>query len=219
MLYYGDNLPILRNRDYFPSESIDLIYLDSPFKSDQDYNVLFSEANGSASAAQVAAFRDTWRWDATARHAFDEMIETGGRPAEALAALRGLVGESDMLAYLSMMAPRLVELRRVLRKSGSLYLHCNSFADSYLRVLLDSVFDNGLRCEVIWDKGFRGTERKRNWQQSHDVLLFYTKTDEYTWNDIFQEYADPTMSRYNQTDEEGNSFALIKRRRSKDGSV
>ena len=98
MLYYGDNLPILRNRDYFPSESIDLVYLDPPFNSNQDYNVLFAEQDGSRSAAQIQAFTDTWRWDAGARRIFDETVEAGGKAAEALGAFRVLVGESDMLA-------------------------------------------------------------------------------------------------------------------------
>src|SRR5579863_7615805 len=99
MLYWGDNLDILRDRDKFPTESVELVYLDPPFKSNQDYNVLFAEQDGSRSEAQIQAFTDTWRWDVAARRAFDETVEKGGRPAEALVAFRALVGESDMLAY------------------------------------------------------------------------------------------------------------------------
>ncbi len=128
VLYYGDNLPILRNTEYFPSASIDLVYLDPPFNSNQDYNLLFAEQDGSRSAAQIRAFSDTWRWDVSARRAFDETAEAGGKAAEALAAFRSLVGESDLLAYLSMMAPRLVELRRVIKPTGSICLHSDPTA-------------------------------------------------------------------------------------------
>ena len=115
MLYWGDNLPILRNRDYFPSESVDLVYRDPPFKSNEDYNVLFSEADGTRSAAQIEAFSDTWRWDVTARQTFDETLERGGRAAEALGALRTLVGGSDELGtqrHLDFLQRKLVTTRR-----------------------------------------------------------------------------------------------------------
>src|SRR2546422_10521898 len=121
VLYYGDNLDILRR--YIESESVDLVYLDPPFKSDQDYNVLFQERNGSRAAEQVKAFEDTWRWDTAAAGAFHDVVQAGGRVADVLVAFEKFLGRNDMLAYLSMMAPRLVELYRVLRQTGSLYLH------------------------------------------------------------------------------------------------
>jgi DNA modification methylase len=121
-LYYGDNLAVLR--DYIPSQSVDLIYLDPPFNSRQDYNVLFAERDGARSASQITAFKDTWEWNEEAARSYEQVVEAGGRVAEAMRAFRTLLGGSDMLAYLAMMAPRLVELRRVLKESGSIYLHC-----------------------------------------------------------------------------------------------
>ncbi|MFI5417275.1 MAG: site-specific DNA-methyltransferase [Candidatus Lutacidiplasmatales archaeon] len=208
MLYYGDNLPILRNRDYFPSESIDLVYLDPPFNSNQDYNVLFAEQDGSRSAAQIQAFSDTWRWDATARRTFDETVEAGGKAAEALVAFRSLVGESDMLAYLSMMAPRLVELRRVLRVQGSLFLHCDPTASHYLKILLDGVFGPTVfRNEIIWKRTSAHSDSKRA-GRVHDVLLFYSRTDDPTWNPVYQPY-DPEYleTYYRYKDPDGRRYA------------
>ena len=112
-LYYGDNLPVLR--EHVKDETVDLVYLDPPFKSNQDYNVLFEEQDGSRSAAQIKAFEDTWRWDQAAAAAYHEVVEAGGRVSQAMQSFRTFLGESDMLAYLAMMAPRLVELRRVLK--------------------------------------------------------------------------------------------------------
>jgi site-specific DNA-methyltransferase (adenine-specific) len=191
MLYYGDNLPILRNKDYFPSESIDLVYLDPPFKSNEDYNVLFSEADGSRSAAQVGAFTDTWRWDVSARRTFDETVEAGGKAAEALVSFRSLVGESDTLAYLSMMAPRLVELRRVLKPTGSIYLHCDPAASHYLKVLMDSVFEpENFRNEIIWKRHSGHGNVTKSLGSVHDTLLFYVRSNDATWNPQYGTY-DP----------------------------
>ena len=132
-LYYGDNLDVLRGTDqdgrpYIPDQSVDLVYLDPPFNSRQDYNVLFAEKDGNRSAAQIIAFKDTWEWNLEAERAYIEVVEAGGRVADAMKAFRTLLGGSDMLAYLAMMAPRLIELRRVLKQSGSIYLHCDPTA-------------------------------------------------------------------------------------------
>lgn len=120
--------------------------------------------------------------------------------------------------YIAWMEPKVRECHRVLKPTGSFYLHCDSHANAHLRILLDKLFAREIRCEIIWYKGFRGTERKRNWQQSHDTLLFFTKSDDYTWNDQFQPYADPSMSRYNKLEKDGRRFAMIKRRHT-DGTV
>ncbi len=205
VLYYGDNLPILRNRDYFPSESVDLVYLDPPFNSNQDYNVLFAEQDGSRSAAQIQAFTDTWRWDASARRIFDETVEAGGKAAEALAAFRSLVGESDMLAYLSMMAPRLVELRRVLKPTGSIYLHCDPTASHYLKLLMDSIFgpENFLG-EVIWRRTAAHVTSRR-WPRLHDsILAFARNAASVTFNSLRVD-ADPGWvdREYRHEDERG----------------
>ena len=147
-LYYGDNLDVLR--EHVPDESVDLVYLDPPFNSNQSYNVLFAERDGSRSAAQIKAFDDTWRWDQAAAAAYQEVVEAGGKVSEALQAFRLFLGDNDMLAYLSMMAPRLVELHRVLKPTGSLYLHCDPTASHYLKLLLDGIFgSDNFRNEIV----------------------------------------------------------------------
>src|SRR3954462_9479327 len=119
-LYYGDNLDVLRL--HIADESVDLVYLDPPFNSNANYNVLFAERDGTQAASQIKAFEDTWTWDEDAARAFEEIVEQGGRVSQAMLAFRTLLGESDMMAYLAMMAPRLMELRRVLKPTGSIYL-------------------------------------------------------------------------------------------------
>jgi site-specific DNA-methyltransferase (adenine-specific) len=138
LLYYGDNLPVLRQ--YIADNSVDLIYLDPPFQSNRDYNVLFTGQDGTRAAAQIKAFEDTWRWDVAAVAAFQKAVEAGGKVSQAMQAFRLCLGENDMLAYLSMMAPRLVELQRVLKPTGSIYLHCDPTASHYLKLLLDAAF-------------------------------------------------------------------------------
>jgi site-specific DNA-methyltransferase (adenine-specific) len=179
LLYYGDNLDILCR--YVEDESVDLIYLDPPFKSNQDYNVLFEEQDGSRAAAQIKAFEDTWHWDSVASFAYQQMVEAGGKVSEALQAFRQLLGANDMLAYLTMMAPRLVELRRKLRPTGSIYLHCDPTASHYLKVLLDSIFgpDRFLN-EIVWQRTSSHNDPSR-YGRIHDSILFYSKTDNRTW--------------------------------------
>lgn len=175
-LYYGDNLDILRR--YIKDESVDLIYLDPPFNSNATYNVLFAEKNGSQSAAQIKAFGDTWHWDQAAAAAYQQVVEAGGRVADAMRAFRILLGDNDMLAYLAMMAPRLVELRRVLKPTGSIYLHCDPTASHYLKVLMDAIFGPAFfRNEIIWKRAQPKSHVSRRFSRSHDVLLFYAKTD------------------------------------------
>jgi site-specific DNA-methyltransferase (adenine-specific) len=147
-LFFGDNLDVLYQ--HLKDESVDLVYLDPPFNSNQDYNVLFREQDGTRSAAQVRAFEDTWRWDQAAADAFQQVVESGGKVSQAMQAFRTFLGETDMLAYLSIMAPRLVELRRVLKSTGSLYLHCDPTASHYLKLLMDAVFGpTTFRNEII----------------------------------------------------------------------
>jgi site-specific DNA-methyltransferase (adenine-specific) len=174
-LYYGDNLDILRR--YVASDSVELVYLDPPFKSNQDYNVLFAEQDGSRSAAQIKAFEDTWRWDEIAAKSYQETVEQNENEnaSNALRAFRQLLGDNDMLAYLSMMAPRLIELERVLKPGGSLYLHCDTTAGAHLRLLCDAIFDT--RCfqnEIVWSYRRWPTPAKY-FQRMHDVILFYSK--------------------------------------------
>ena len=195
-LYYGDNLDILRH--YVVDESVDLVYLDPPFNSNANYNVLFDEKDGRQAAAQIQAFEDTWKWDEAAARQFHETVEAGGRVADVLLAFQRFLGTNDMLAYLAMMAPRLVELRRCLKETGSLYLHCDPTASHYLKLLLDAVFGPGMfRSEIVWKRSSAHSDTKQGRKlhgHIHDVLLFYTKSDEWTWNPKYtpydQEYVD-----------------------------
>ena len=189
-LYYGDNLDILRR--YVQDESADLIYLDPPFNSNQTYNILFQEKDGSQSASQIKAFGDTWHWDEIAACSYEETIEAGGQVAEAMQAFKKLLGTNDMLAYLSMMAPRLVELRRALKPTGSLYLHCDPTASHFLKLMMDAVFGPAnFRTEIIWKRTSAHSDTRQGRRQHgriHDVLLFYTKTDDWNWNPVYTEY-------------------------------
>jgi len=192
-LYFGDNLPFLRNVDYFPSESVDLIYLDPPFNSSQDYNVLYKEAEGDLSTAQIKAFKDTWKWDesaALARHELNAPDSTASRKLVLLMnTLEEFLGHSPMYAYLLMMSLRLIELRRVLKPTGSLFLHCDSTASHYLKLVLDGIFEPGLfRNEIIWHYR-RWTASSKRLQRMHDVILFYAKSDSHKINPTF---VDPT---------------------------
>ena len=140
-LYFGDNLYVLRDQAAFPNESVDLIYLDPPFNSKRDYNLLFKSPKGQESEAQITAFEDSWHWGEQAEREFDEIVHgKNTEVAEMMLALRKFLGENDMMAYLTMMANRLLELHRVLKPTGSLYLHCDPTASHYLKVVLDGVF-------------------------------------------------------------------------------
>jgi adenine specific DNA methylase Mod len=186
-LYYGDNLQVLR--DSILDESVDLIYLDPPFNSQANYNVLFKAPTGEQSEAQIEAFEDTWHWNATAERAFDEVMQGSSTDAaEMLRAMRSFLKENDMMAYLTMMAARLIELHRVLKDTGSLFLHCDPSASHYLKLLLDVVFGpQGFQNEVIWKRTSAHSSSKR-FGPVHDVILYYAKGDEPVWNQVFQPY-------------------------------
>jgi len=208
LLYYGDNLDILRR--YVKDESVDLIYLDPPFKSNQDYNVLFKERNGTQSAAQIHAFEDTWQWDEAAALAYKEIVEAGGKVSQAMQAFHTYLGPNDMLAYLAMMAPRLVELRRVLKLTGSIYLHCDPTASHYLKILMDAVFGpvNFLN-EIVWRRTFAHGSSKR-YGPVHDILLFYAKSDEYLWTDMKVPHdPDYVAKHFRLRDKSGRNFEPI----------
>lgn len=209
-LYYGDNLDILR--EHIDENSVDLIYLDPPFQSNKDYNILFSEQDGTRAAAQIKAFGDTWKWDMASAAAYAEVVDLGGAVSTAMQAFRTLLGGSDMLAYLSMMAPRLVELQRVLKPSGSIYLHCDPTASHYLKLLMDSIFGPRNFCnEVIWHYR-KWPAGKYTFQRNHDVIFFYSNSDtkDRTFNQLYMERAASTLKRFGTAkivsghDEEGN---------------
>ena len=211
-LFYGDNLNVLRGSDnkgrrYIEDGSVDLIYLDPPFNSRQDYNVLFAEKDGNRSASQITAFKDTWEWNLEAERAYVEVVEHGGRVAQAMQAFRTLLGGSDMLAYLAMMAPRLIELRRVLKDTGSIYLHCDPTASHYLKLLMDGVFGAPMfKNEIIWKRTSAHSAAKR-WGDVHDSLIFFTKGPVRTWNEVFIRHTEEYVARYKRTDETGRPWA------------
>lgn len=181
-LFYGDNLEILR--EYIPDESVDLIYLDPPFNSQRTYNVLFKYESGEDSEAQIAAFDDTWHWNVTAEETFFELVtQAPDRVSKMIAALREFIGPSQMLAYLVMMAARLVELHRVLKSTGSLYLHCDPTASHYLKIILDTIFGPAhFKNEIIWDYQGWTHQKMGHFPRKHDILLFYTKSEDSTFN-------------------------------------
>lgn len=202
-LYYGDNLTILREE--IADESVDLIYLDPPFNSQASYNVLFRSPTGENSEAQIEAFEDTWHWNEHAEQAFDEVVNSGNlAAAEILRAMRSFLGENDMMAYLTMMSVRLIELHRVLRSKGSLYLHCDPVSSHYLKIILDGVF--GATCfknEIVWKRTSAHSASKK-WNDVHDIILFYTKSSAYTWNEVLLPYSEEYLSRYKHKDASGN---------------
>ena len=179
-LYYGDNLAVLR--ESIKDESIDLVYLDPPFNSNADYNVLFRASSGEQSPAQIEAFVDTWHWNDSAELAVDDVVQSGNQDAaNLLIAMRKFLGDNDMMAYLAMMAVRLIELRRVLKSTGSLYLHCDPTASHYLKLLLDAVFGSlSFRNEIIWQrsKNPKGSQHGiTRYSPSTDAIFYYTKSD------------------------------------------
>jgi len=191
-LYYGDNLDVLTR--YIKDESVDLVYLDPPFNSRQEYAVLFAEKDGSKSSSQFHAFEDTWEWNIEAKRAYEQIVERGGRVADALRAFWTFLGGSDMLAYLAMMAPRLVELRRVLKETGSIYLHCDPTASHYLKILMDAIFGpQFFRNEISWRRSSAHSDVKQGMKRCgrvRDVLLFYSKGQTNTWNSVYTPYAE-----------------------------
>jgi len=182
-LYYGDNLSVLR--DSIATESVDLIYLDPPFNSQANYNVLFKGPSGKMADAQIEAFEDTWHWGEGAERAFAEVLASPyTQAAELLRAMRSFLGENDVMAYLAMMAVRLIELHRVLKPTGSLYLHCDPTASHYLKVTLDSIFGKDrFVSEIIWRRtNARGTSGK--WPRLHDVILQYSKSSNFSFQQL-----------------------------------
>jgi len=173
-LYYGDNLFVLR--DSISDESVDLIYLDPPFNSKRDYNVLFKGPKGHSSEAQIEAFEDSWHWGTQAEREYGEILKSPNTDvSQMMVALRRFLDENDVMAYLTMMANRLLELHRVLKKTGSLYLHCDPTASAYLRIVLDGVFGKlNFQGEIVWRRTAAHVSGRR-WPRLHDVILCYAK--------------------------------------------
>jgi DNA modification methylase len=220
-LYYGDNLKVLRQ--YIKDESVDLIYLDPPFNSKRDYNIIYKEADSSESAAQKHAFTDSWHWDFAADAAYRRLTGSGaeerGVPSSLVTiveALRRALGTTDLLAYIVMMTERLIELRRVLKINGTLYLHCDPTASHHLRLILDSIFGpENFQNEIVWRRSTPKGLTTRRLTRNHDNLLCYTKSDQFTWNSdaTFQPYDstnldEKTAKKYCHRDPDGRIYRL-----------
>lgn len=200
-LWYGDNLGVLR--EHVADESVDLVYLDPPFNSNATYNVLFKSPAGEASQAQIEAFDDTWHWNETAERACDDVLESGNTDvAEMLRAMLSFLGRNDMMAYLAMMAVRLIELHRVLKPTGSLYLHCDPTASHYLKILLDAVFGKEwFTNEIIWRRTTPKGLAFTRFASTSDTILYYRKSGNYRWNEQYMPYSAEYLERYNLVDE------------------
>jgi DNA modification methylase len=205
-LYFGDNLHVLR--EHVADASVDLIYLDPPFNSKRDYNLLFKTPKGHESDAQITAFEDSWHWGEQAEREFNEILRQPNTDvAELMPALRSFLGENDMMAYVVMMANRLLELHRVLKPTGSLYLHCDPTASHYLKIVLDGVFSPlNFLSELIWKRTSAHSSAKR-YGPVHDTLLYYSKSDKHTWNNIYLPYEDDYVATFfDQEDPDGRRW-------------
>lgn len=202
-LFYGDNLAILR--EYVADQSIDLIYLDPPFNSNRSYNVLFKDESGKESQAQIEAFDDAWHWDRSALDAYLELLEDApAKVSKMIQALHDFIGENQMMAYLVMMTARLVELHRVLKPTGSLYLHCDPTASHYLKVILDAIFGaDKFVNEISWKRSGRRSAIYKIFRRAHDIVFLYSKTDEYIFNMVYEKPDDTLLEKYSQVDERG----------------
>jgi site-specific DNA-methyltransferase (adenine-specific) len=209
-LFYGDNLKVLR--EYIPDESVDLIYLDPPFNSSRNYNVLFKDESGTDSEAQITAFEDTWHWNPITGLAYNELRQQApDLVSKMMESLYDFIGPNQMMAYLVMMAARLVELHRVLKPTGSLYLHCDPTASHYLKIILDTTFGpQNFLSEIIWKRTSAHSSANRH-GAVHDILLFYAKSSHFTWNQQYEpydneyiktffEHVDPDGRRWKRTD-------------------
>ena len=210
-LFYGDNLTVLR--EHVQAASVDLVYLDPPFNSRADYNVLFAEKDGTQSTSQITAFEDTWEWNSDAEQAYRHVVEGGGQIADAMRAFRTFLGHSDMMAYLAMMAPRLLELKRVLKPSGSIYLHCDPTASHYLKMLMDSIFGaTNFRNEIIWKRTSAHSDSKqgsRHFGRVTDTIFFYAASEVNTWVVQHSPYDQAYIDRdYRRLDEDGRRYRI-----------
>jgi adenine specific DNA methylase Mod len=198
-LFYGDNLPILR--EHIPDESIDLVYLDPPFNSNRNYSVLFRDESGKHSEAQIEAFEDTWHWSEQAEETYRDLVtESPAEVGQAIKALRELIGTNQVMAYLVMMGARLVELHRVLKPTGSLYLHCDPTASHYLKIVMDAIFGpTRFRNEIVWRRyGAHNDvgQGSKHFGRVHDTLLFYVRDAVPQWHQLYKplgtEYVEKT---------------------------
>jgi DNA modification methylase len=205
-LFFGDNLDWLMK---MPDESVDLVYLDPPFNSKAAYNILYETPDNERGTAQAKVFRDTWEWLDEADDCFNRVLAHGGKIAAIINALTEALGKKDTMAYLVMMAARLIEIRRVMKPTASLYLHCDPAASHYLKIILDAIIGpRSFRNEIIWQRT-QAHGRAKRWGPIHDVILFYSASDDYVWNRVFQKFVQSYLdSHYRYTDKHG-TYRLV----------
>lgn len=210
VLYFGDNLDVLRK--HIPDESVDLIYLDPPFNSKRDYNVLFKENGGLDSEAQLQAFTDTWHWTDSVERAYYEIVQKAPqRVSRLIDALHGVIGQNDVMAYLVMMTIRLTELHRVLKPTGSLYLHCDPTMSHYIKIVLDQVFGpTNFRNEITWKRSHPKGLAFTRFASNHDIILSYAKTaGAAVWNEQYVPHSEESVKhQYTLRDENGKLYQL-----------
>ena len=212
-LFFGDNLGVLK--EHIKDESVDLIYLDPPFNSKRDYNLLFKSPKGKQSDAQIEAFKDSWTWGMQAASELDDLLKQKNTDlALVMNALVSFLGKNDMMAYLTMMANRLLELHRVLKPTGSLYLHCDPTASHYLKIVLDAVFGKEMfQNEIIWKRSSAHSDSKqgaRHFGRITDTIFFYSKSEiPDCWNPLHRAYDEKYITRdYHRTDADGRAYRL-----------
>lgn len=206
-LFYGDNLFVLR--EHILSESVDLIYLDPPFNSNRNYNVLFKDEHGQESESQITAFEDTWHWNLAAEQIYTELLtQAPDQVAKMIESLRSFIGTSQMMAYLVMMTVRLVELRRVLKPTGSLYLHCDPTASHYLKIILDTIFGvQNFRSEIIWKRTSSHGNVSTTYGDITDTILYYSCGNKPTWNQVYIPYTQQYIEKsFTHIDQDGRRF-------------
>jgi len=204
-LYFGDNLQIIRQ--FIKDETIDLIYLDPPFNSKVNYNVIFKTGNKEDSPSQIQAFEDTWKWNNNTSHEFNQLTGAEPKLAELMKGLKLIIGKNDLLAYLVMMAIRLRELHRVLKDTGSLYLHCDPTASHYLKLILDSIFGvQNFRNEIIWKRTNSLKEQTNKFGTQHDIILWFSKSGEYFYNKVTRDLDEKSQKPFQNNDNDGKGF-------------
>jgi site-specific DNA-methyltransferase (adenine-specific) len=208
-LFYGDNLDILR--DYIPDESVDLIYLDPPFNSNRSYNVLFKDESGKDSQSQITAFEDTWHWGQETEDTYRDLVQNAqSNVSTMISALREFIGANQMMAYLVMMTARLIELHRVLKPTGSIYLHCDPTASHYLKIVMDTIFGfENFQNEINWRRKYGRTGPIKRFGTACDVILFYTRSDKFTFYNQYGE-SDPDYieEKFRHFDENGRRYRI-----------
>lgn len=208
-LYYGDNLSILQNPEYFPNECVDLIYLDPPFNSKRPYNYILKDESGNTTDAQFQAFDDTWHWGPSAQKTFHDLVTDG--PAQisiTIDAIHRILGKNSLMAYLVMMTGRLVELHRVLKRTGSIYVHCDPTASHYLKIIMDAIFGaKHFRNEIIWQRTSSHNDAKK-WARVHDVILYYTKSSRFTWIPVHTKHKSAYVKNFYRYEDERGVYRL-----------